>query len=709
MNSYSPVKKPNFRSSNDEIDLSNLAKSIRRSWWIIILFVLLAIVVSDFYLRRIAIKLFPAEAMIVLEESQPQIVSDFEGFISNAPLTKIGINTELQVLRSRELAAKLVDKLDLTNQVKFNQFLSPHSVFTRAKVNILEFFGTESTELKSIPSPEDIRSSAINFVIEAMEFSNIPKTRVISISVITKNAELSVLIANTMAEIYVKNQIQLKLNALSSATKSLSERTSELKNDFEKLKLEFSNLSSQLEFVNSKDLELQEIQLRELRVRLSEARGIMNDEKQTRLNIKLLKESGNLEALITLADDFRLNQANSLYINKEIAFDDLNHEVERFIKDIEKEAYRKQRQLLALKTSEAMLSDQFNLQSQELIILQQLDGETEAARLLYENFHARLLEMNVQHRLVMADGRILSKAIQKGPSFPRNIYIFSLAGLIGSIIGIGIVISREIRFSGYRSVGNLHDETGLKVLASIPLIPKRNRKAIINYLKKKPSSVFSEAVRQLRTSILMSDSGIIPQVIMLTSSVPKEGKTVLTFALAQNMVGLGKRVLLIEADIRRSVHSINIDRKNSVSLVDLLIGNKKLAEVKPFNEHLGFDILTAARSNMNAADLFSSQRFSKLLAELRKNYDFILIDSPPVLAVPDARVIASKSDTNIYIIEWNKTSHDQLEQGLEMLSSVGAQTTGLVLNQIDPNKMKSYGLVNQYDYTSNEGAEYYEN
>ena len=89
----------------------------------------------------------------------------------------------------------------------------------------------------------------------------------------------------------------------------------------------------------------------------------------------------------------------------------------------------------------------------------------------------------------------------------------------------------------------------------------------------------SEAVRNLRTSILMSNPNQDKKVIMLTSSVPKEGKTILTYALAQNMVGLGKRILLIEADIRRRVHSVKIDRKNTVALLDLMMGHREFKDV----------------------------------------------------------------------------------------------------------------------------------
>jgi Mrp family chromosome partitioning ATPase len=124
-------------------------------------------------------------------------------------------------------------------------------------------------------------------------------------------------------------------------------------------------------------------------------------------------------------------------------------------------------------------------------------------------------------------------------------------------------------------------------------------------------------------------------------------------------------------------------------------------------EDLGFDILTGTKSDVNAADLFASERFSSLLKNLREHYDYILIDTPPVLAVPDARVIGSLSDANIYVVQWNGTTRTQVRQGLEMLGSVSVDITGLVLNKLDARKMKTYGYGGQYGYDTY-GSSYYD-
>ena len=708
MNFHNPNHTPNPSIPEGDIGLAKLAASLWRGKWILLAFVLFFVGVADLYDKYVVVPLYSATAKIALKENQPEkILTDIESLMTNGPITDTGINTELEVLRSGDLVGKLVDSLDLTKQPDFNPLLREPRLSSQIITQFFAFFGVASEKPKIPRSPEEVRSIAINSVYNVMTFSNTRKTRVINISVTTTKPALSAQMANKMAALYIESQIQFKLDALASATEFLSSRTSDLKNDFEDLKTKLANFSSESELVNPTALKSQEIQLRDMRTRLVEKAEIIVEKSDRRTILQSFREGGNLLALIKRADDFHLNRAVSEYRSNKLSLDDLNMQIEQFMVKNDVDLEREQKQLSALEASESLLAKQIERQSKELLVLQQLKRETETARLLYESFFTRLQEMNVQLGLETADGRILTTTTQSGPSSPIKSKILFLGILIGLIIGAGLIIFRELRFSGYRSVNELRDKSGYSVLAGVPLIPLRNRKTPISYFKTKPNSMVSEAVRNLRTSILMSSPNQDKKVIMLTSSIPKEGKTMLTYALAQNMVGLDKRILLIEADIRRHVHSVKIDRNNTVALLDLMMGHREFKDVNLFVEELGFDILTATKSDMNAADLFASGRFPKLLTELREYYDYILIDSPPVLAVPDARLISTLSDVNIYIVKWNKTTRAQVNQGLDMISSINAKTIGLVLNQIDPYKTKTYGYTGSYGYGAY-GSEYYE-
>ncbi|MDC1499142.1 polysaccharide biosynthesis tyrosine autokinase [Amylibacter sp.] len=708
MNFYNSNETINQNISSGEVEIRKVANTLWRGKWIILLCIIFFIFITSFYFNRVVIPFYSATAKVALEEGQQRkILTDIESVEIKSLVTDVVINTELEILRSGDLIEKLVDLLNLSNQATFNPHLREPTFSNWILTSFYRFFGTSPNASKLNVFPEVKRSDVINSVRKSITFSNTKNTMVINITVITNDFDLSVLMANTMAKLYIKSKIQLKMDSLKSATDFLSIRTSELKSEFEILKSELTNFSSQIELVNPDVLEAQKIQLRDLRIRLLNTRQIVLEANDRRATLQSLKKYGNLDALIKKANDFRLSRAIAQYRNKKISLQRLNLDVDRFMIEIDAEVERKHKQLLALEESATALESQIALQSYELDNLQQLERETDAARILYDSFFTRLHEMNVQMGLESADGRFFSNAIKNEIPITKKSQMVYLAAVIGFIIGASIVLFWEWRFSGYRSINELNEDINQSVLASLPLIPVENRKTIISYLKNKPNSVFSEAVRNLRTSILMLNKGQAPQIIMLTSSVPKEGKTLLTFALAKSMAGLGKRILLIEADIRRQIYSVNFNREKTINLIDVLTGDINFKDINPFVEELGFDILTSSKSDINAADLFASQNYSNLIAELRKHYDYILIDTPPVLSVPDARIIGANSDANIYIVEWNKTTQAQVVQGFDMFSSIGVDITGFVLNQINPYKIKNYGYISPYGYNAY-GSEYYE-
>ena len=333
-----------------------------------------------------------------------------------------------------------------------------------------------------------------------------------------------------------------------------------------------------------------------------------------------------------------------------------------------------------------------------LVAQQDLVRAVESTKLLYESFLQRLKETNVQIGLQQADSRLLSEAVPRGAVSPRKSRILVLSAILGALVGVGLVLLREMQFASFRTTDELREHSGQTVLGSIPVIPGGSRRDSLGYLRAKPASVVAEAVRNLRTSVLLSNLDAPPQVIMITSSVAGEGKTTVALALAQNMAGLGKRVLLIEGDIRRRIFAEYFNVTAGVSLLDAMSDPATLDGPALHQPDVGVDLLVATKAHINAADLFSSEKFSTLIAELRQRYDFILIDTPPVLAVPDARVIAPLADCVLYIVHWNLTTRTQLRQGLEMFSSVGLKVAGLVLSKIDAKQMKRYGYGGQYGY-----------
>ena len=208
---------------------------------------------------------------------------------------------------------------------------------------------------------------------------------------------------------------------------------------------------------------------------------------------------------------------------------------------------------------------------------------------------------------------------------------------------------------------------------------------------------------------MLSNVDTPPKVIMTCSALPGEGKTTVAMSLTLNFASMGKKVLLIEGDIRRRVFGQYLTTEQTDGVVSVLTGARTFDEVVTHDELVGADVLLGDKGQSNAADIFSSTRFAELLKELRGRYDTIIVDTPPVLVVPDARVIAQHVDATVFVVKWDQTQRDQVISALREFESVGKPVSGLVLNQISPRGMKRYGYGNNYGPYSAYGAKYYLN
>ena len=382
---------------------------------------------------------------------------------------------------------------------------------------------------------------------------------------------------------------------------------------------------------------------------------------------------------------------------------------ERLLERARFEARQATNNITALERSVANLESQVESQSAELLKLQQLEREAAASRQIYEYFLGRLKEISVQQGIHRADSRILSKAtIPGGPSSPRKMLIVVAAMFMGLLTGAALVLLREMRQNGFRSPQDLEQAIGATVLAQIPRAPVTKRRRLIRYLATKPSSAFAESLRNLRTSVMLSNVDNPPQIIMTTSSLPGEGKTTQSLALAQSFASMDRRVLLIEGDIRRRTFQEYFRIRSKTGLIDAVLNERPFEEVTHYSEDLGIEILAGEKSNINAADFFSSARVLAFLERARAEYDIVIIDTPPVLVVPDARVIGQLVDAVLYVVRWNQTTRTQVEEGLNALATVDVKVSGLVLSQVDVRKAAYYGGRYREIYAAY-GNKYYRN
>ena len=642
----------------DEIDLRDTALTLwRGKVWIMSASIIGAAFALG-YLLFLAVPTYTASASVALESQQPQVV-DLDSVVSGLGGDQSTINTEVEVIRSRRLMSQLVDALNLVDDPEFNKALRP--VPRLSLESLRQLIG----RTPAAPVPPDIaRQSVIDAVMAQTSVTNIRQSYVFQITSTTEDPAKSAMIANTLATLYIQDQVTVKFEKTEQATEWLTGRVTELQIALENAEAALKDYSSSTDLISAEGLIALNRQMKDLRDRNADLRQNLESAETRLAELQTSARSTNADPTILRAMTDRDRIAA---------------------------------QIAAVEQSITELTARIAHQSDELVQLQQYQREAEASRLIYEYFLGRMKETAVQQGIQQADSRVLSHApVPLDPTAPRKSLVLGLSTVLAAFLGAALILLREFAQNTFRLPEELEAKTGYPILGKIPMIPTKRRKSVQAYLKTKPNSAAAEAVRNLRTSLLLGNLDRPPQIIMSTSSIPGEGKTTQSIAMAQNLADMGKSVLLVEGDIRRCVFREYFDKAGPDGLLSVLTGNAPLANAvtRPAGE--GFDVLMGEKPTTNAADIFSSHRFADFLDGLRKTYDHVIIDSPPVLAVTDARIIGLATDAVIYTVKWDSTTHRQVADGLKSLEQVNVNISGLVLSQISGKGMKRYGYGDSY-------------
>jgi len=695
-------------TSDDPLDPLQVFLTLWRGKWTILFYVVLLAILGGYYAFEVAEPKYSATIELVREENSQQVV-DIQSIVSGTSTEDEAINTELQIVKSRTLILELIRDMDLTNDPEFNERLRQPSIFSLSTlVDLSEPYLSLDLPEPPEPTAQEVELEVAKAVQKAISASSQPNTYLIQITVRTGDPVKSEQMANRLAQIYLDYQLRVKFTEIEFAINWLSERVTSLEVELYEKENKIKELRAETELVSLEALEILRIRAKDIRQRLTD-----NDNAIAAATAKIERIATLSEArdFVGIAAEYNTPTLNRLATRADAGQPGADSAFFAQLESLQgSDAANLNRvlsQATSLQASLDLIQTQIEDQNSDLVALNQLEREAEATKVLYETFLSRFKEATVQIGLQRADSRVLAEAVTGEQVAPRKALLLATAIVLGGLLGVAVIMIRSRLQNGFRTVEELEQGTGFTVLGQIPVMPIRRRSDLLDYLRTKPTSAASEAIRNLRTSILLSNVDNPPQIIMSTSSVPGEGKTTQSIALAQNLSGLGKKVLLIEGDIRRRTFEKHFKTVPKGNLVSVVSGDEALADAVLSDVDLGFDIVMGGKSTINAADLFSSDKFRNFLDEARAAYDFVIIDTPPVLVVPDARVIGNHADAIIYSVRWDHTNQFQVVSGLRQFSSVGLRVSGLVLSQISPRGMRRYGYGGRYGAYASYGKGYY--
>jgi capsular exopolysaccharide synthesis family protein len=353
----------------------------------------------------------------------------------------------------------------------------------------------------------------------------------------------------------------------------------------------------------------------------------------------------------------------------------------------------------AQKRYEAQIQDLLNAQRSEVLQLNtaaaqyaNLASELDRLDQLSKEIYNRIKELSIAEDAGALNVSTVESAVPANePVSPNKPLTLLEAMVLGAVLGVGLALLRDWLDQRLRSAEEIKQVMALPVLGVVPHIAgSRSAPQRGMHLHLEPMSDVAEAYRTVRTAVYFGQVGTIAKTILITSPAPGDGKTTLAANLAIAMAQAGNRILLLDADFRKPTQHKIFDIDKRTGLSNVLAGEAKLEDVIHSTHIAGLDVLPCGPIPANPSEILNSQTFADLLDELSQKYDHVLLDSPPVMPVTDARILAASCDATVLALRAEKTTRKGAVYARDMLHSVGSQILGVVVNDV-PRRKGIYG------------------
>lgn len=707
-------------AEEESLDLRRIAATLRRRKIMIAAIAAIGTMTAAFYVQEIT-PLYKAESVIVVEPDRKKIVN-IDQVTQNLNPDWLTPVTEAAIIRGRDTALLAVKRLDLVNHPAFNPALRPSKpgMLDIGKAWLeqgLTLFGIEADLLEkrdSVPQaarplkPEDL----VGAYLAGLETIPVERSRLIRVVYTSTDPIIAAEAANAAAELYIGAQRNAKGRATSEANSWLDQRVIEVHQQVIEAQRKRDEFRRNAGIVQVGDLSINAEQLAQLNLQLVAARTARQQAEARHVQVSKLTESGaqlesvpevlsstliqtlrlqEIEAARKIAEmqtQFRDGHPKMILAKAELADirAKLQGEVSKIATQLRHELDLTRSTEANLQAEVARLQQLVEEQNDSKVTLDLLEADLQASKQLYETLLSRYKETEVQDSTIQReDARIISAAIPPGgPFYPQKKLIVAIALMVSLLIGVILAIGIELLDSGFRSLTQIESLTGLPTLGMVPLIGRKTRSIRPHQLAvTKPGSIYGEAVRTVRTALTLSDSDQPPRTLLVTSSVPNEGKTSTVLSIACQSAKSGQRSIVLDCDLRQSAVHLHFGVPNQLGLTDYLVGRARLEEVIEIDSISGAHFIPSGARAPNPIDLLGSLQMRRLLKALSQAYDLVILDTPPVLAVSDALVMVGQVDATLFLVRWEKTRRQAAVAGLKLALEARANLAGVVLSQVD--------------------------
>ena len=736
------------------LSLRDLVKVLYRRRWVILSVVVLLTGLTVLFALSLEPR-YTAVAAVLIEPRKSNVINTASVVVEEDRMSSSTLAAEVNLLRSRTYAEQVVEKLNLTGRPEFNPNLQVErgplqrvagrllkvipAQWTEAVLAGLDgsFLGSSlADELHDTGRPpveqvsdEAVQAYAVRTVLNGLEVGP-GGEQLIVIKFTATEPDNAASVADKVAELYVEEQLEIKRVVVNKAAEWLRTRVAELRERVlaseeavETYRVANGLMPGQQQSAVSGPIQ-----------DLAEARAQRVAKEELLEWVEELQRQGSgidgmvsvlsvpgLEALRQQQLDLQRqetmlrtkfgdrhpqivqlnNETHPISIEQRQLAAAISRRASAAISDLRGQvafARHREREL------ESRLAESEQAQDPEgraEVHLRDLERQANADRSLYVTLLNRLNEVSEQKDLLEPGARVASRAgVPASPEFPKPKLMGAASFIVSLMLGTALALVIEFFDSGMRTGRQIEKILGVPSLGFIPKVGRLKRQQPLHqYLVEKPQSAYAEAIRSVEIATRDAALDQTSQVVVVTSSVPGEGKTTLACSLAASAAFAGRRALIVDLDLRRPQVQRQMERRPEVGLIEYLTGETSLETAIHHDLHQpNLDILPVKRLPASPADLLRSPKMANLIRELRSRYSYIVLDTPPLLGVVDAKMAARLADVILFAVHWEKTTEDIAGNGIEPLLDGHDAALGAVLTQVNVKRhmKRGYGESMQY-------------
>jgi capsular exopolysaccharide synthesis family protein len=720
--SFSPDYVASERNRNS---LAEVIQILRRRRSVILACIALVTIVGAVFIFNLTPR-YTAESAVLLNTRKTDVV-DIQAVMSGLAADESVVRSEVEVLKSTNLAMAVAKKTNLITVPEFNPTIHKSSFASIVLEpvrwiisSISSLFMSATTEPQVDPAKKELLAVA-SALQNNLEINNDGLSYVIKIRVRSEDPNLAATLANAYASAYIDAQLEDKYNAIQTANQWLNDHLADLRDKLQaseravQVYAAANNLtatsqvgagggtvtSQQISELNTQ-LVLASADLAQKQANLNQVKGSLQTGGVSAagqvLSSPLIQNLREQESQLARQEAdlaTRYKPEHPAMINIRAQERDLNGkiqtEIDRIVRGMQGDVTAAQAKVDSLRQS---INDlEVGPQNAAGVQLAELQREADANRTLYESFLNRFKQTSAQEGMQEADARIISEAmVPTSPSFPTKIPLLGITFLGSIMIGVFAAFGLEWVDVGFRTGEQFEKLTQVPLLGLAPDLETDDLPQDV--VVKWPVSSYAEAIRSIRTALRYSDVDNPPKVVMITSALPDEGKTTFAVSFARSVAVSGEKVILIDCDLRKPgiAKIFGVDPEPGLlALFDDKASKVIKSSAIRIDEESGMHFIPVTAKTSNPQDLLGSNHMKALLDVMRERYDLIVLDTPPVLAVSDSLVLSHHADATIFLTRWARTQRSVVLGALKSFRTIGTKLAGAVLTRVDMQSHSTYG------------------